>query len=122
MDYVLKEEKPKTMVQQSYTIDNSTSTKSIQLTSWRKEIDEFYEDLMNLNDLQPDQVFERISAYSARVSYIRSQISRSETKSWANFRIKEVDHFLRECEFQFKVHSRLLSVKNFELDVGRYDT
>jgi hypothetical protein len=61
-----------------------------------------------------------LSSFSARMSEIRSQIIRSAGgKAEESFRTKEVDPFLNECQFQFKIWSRLITYAQFDWETSR---
>jgi len=83
------------------------------LNGWRAELDEFY-DVMNCFGVDEDEIFRSLSGMSARASQMRSQVVRKETRGLQVFRTQEVDPFLKECDRQFKIWSRVFSVSQFE--------
>lgn len=90
------------------------------LEGWRTELDRFYEGLNSFSVIdEPGEIMRKLSAMSARASEMRTQIVRLENKSLSGFRTREVDPFLTECDRQFKIWSRVLSVMQVEVDLTR---
>lgn len=87
--------------------------------NWLLEIDEYYLDMAQFGNEQPDDIFLKLSAWTARASHIRSQINRSESKVLQNFRIKQIDPFLEECDRQFKLWSRIAAVQSLDWNLQR---
>lgn len=81
------------------------------------ELDDYFHRLTTLNSLPPFEVFQTISAISARASEIRHQLIRFEDRKSAALRIKHVDPLLEELDRQFKIHSRLTAVRHFEYEM-----
>ena len=86
------------------------------LEQWRAELDTFY-DLMNDFGDYEDEIFRSLSAMSSRVSQIRTQVVRKENRALQVFRTQEVDPFLKECDRQFKIWSRILTVSQHEWEI-----
>lgn len=87
---------------------------------WRQEIVGYLEDIYGFRELNdPVEILKRLSAYSARASYMRNVCIRSNNKEISSFRLEEVDPFLRETEFQFKVWSRVSSVQAQEWEMSK---
>ena len=89
------------------------------LSAYRKEMDECYEIMKAFHSEDPAVIFKEIAAMTARFSHIRSQIVRVESKTWQNFRTKEVDPFLEECDRQFKIWSRAFSVQTLDWEMTK---
>lgn len=88
------------------------------LNQWREELDHFY-DIMNDFGGDEEDIFRNLSAMSARASQIRSLVVRQENRVLQTFRTQEIDPFLKECERQFKIWSRVFSVSQFEWEQTR---
>ena len=86
------------------------------LEQWRSELDDFYDRMNNFAE-DEDEIFRSLSAMSARVSQIRSQVVRRENRALQVFRTQEVDLFLKECDRQFKIWSRILTVSQHEWEI-----
>jgi len=87
---------------------------------WRTEIVGYLEDIYSFRELNdPIEILKRLSAYSARASYMRNVCIRSGNKEVSSFRLEEVDPFLRETEFQFKVWSRVSAVVAQEWEMSK---
>ena len=51
------------------------------------------------------------------MNFIRTKIVRTENKRYSSFRTKEIEPFITECQFQFKVYSRMHSVTSLEWEM-----
>jgi hypothetical protein len=85
------------------------------IESWQQEILEYYSVIRDFHQMEPDQVFSSLSALSARASEMRTMLVRNETRRAAAFRTREIDPFLEECDRQFKLHSRIQAIREFDL-------
>lgn len=98
----------------------SVTEKRSEITkAWLQEIDGYYLDMAVFGQQEADEIFMKLSAWTARASHIRSQINRSESKVLQNFRIKQIDPFLEECDRQFKVWSRAFAVQSLDWNLQR---
>lgn len=84
------------------------------ITGFQNELDAYYEVMQLLNKMDPSEVMQKLSSFSARASEMRSQLVRVDSRRSNAFRTREVDPFLLECDRQFKVHSRLQSFREFD--------
>lgn len=90
------------------------------VTEWRKEILSYLEDMYHFREENdPIGIMKKLSAFSSRVSYMRNVAIRSNNKMVQSFRLEEIDPFLRESDFQFKVWSRISSVMAQEWDMAK---
>lgn len=89
------------------------------LVGWRKEVDSFYQELQGFDTLDPTDIFRRLSAMTARMNYIRSQIVRLENRQWGNFRTKEIEPFIAECDRQFKFWSRCFAAHTLDWEMSK---
>jgi len=85
------------------------------LDGFREEILDYYKEMRRFNDMDGTEVFQSLSAFSARASEIREYLTHFDTKRNQSFRIKAVDPFLDECDRQFKIHSRIQAVRDMEV-------
>lgn len=95
----------------------------MNLERLRSEMDGYYEIMQDFQVSDPRDNLQALSAFTARMSYVRAQIIRGllddgATDS-AHFRTKELDPFLSECDRQFKIWSRLITVAQFDYEVSR---
>lgn len=107
------------------TVDSDTIASpntSMKLKDLRSELDEYYGEMLRFRDMEPDEIFMRLSAYSARASYIRSDIMRAQNRTLTAFRTGEIDPFLTECDRQFKVWSRVFAVTSLDWNLARGQT
>ena len=79
------------------------------------EIDDYLVRLKNLNSLPPSEVFQTLSAISARMAEIRNRLVRVENRRFTALRTKEVDPLIDEVDRQFKFHSRIHAVRDSEM-------
>lgn len=89
------------------------------LEQYRSEMDSAYVKMRNFPQAESDEIFKDLAGFTARFSHIRSQIVRVESRNWQNFRTKEVDPFLDECDRQFKIWSRVFSVKTLDWEMTK---
>ena len=81
----------------------------------RDELDSFYQEMATFYRMDAASILQRLAAYSARMSYVRTLIMRQkEIRDLTNFRIKELDPFLEETDRQFRIWSRVISVQQDE--------
>lgn len=85
----------------------------------RAEIDEYYAEMALFPQMDLAEIFMRLAAMSARASGIRAQVVRSESRRIAAFRTREIDPLIEECDRQFRLWSRLQSVRQMEADMSR---
>lgn len=81
---------------------------------YQGELDDYFAEMRGLNGMEPTQVLQKLSSWSARASEIRSQLVRVDSRRSNSFRTREIDPFLEECDRQFRIHSRLQSVRETE--------
>lgn len=101
---------------------HATATEAALIHSCQQEFDSYYVAMRQFSDLDVTEIFMAIAAFSARACEIRSNLGRNESRRAAAFRTREIDPFLEACEFQFKVWSRLQSVRQMEVDLSRGGT
>jgi hypothetical protein len=90
------------------------------IAEWRKEILSYLEEMYGFREENnPIEIMKKLSAFSSRVSYMRNVAIRSSNKQVQSFRLEEIDPFLRETEFQFKVWSRVSSVVAQEWEMAK---
>ena len=84
------------------------------IANMQGELDAYYVLMKQFNLMDTAEVLQQLSSWSARASEMRTQLVRVESRKSNAFRTREVDPFLDECDRQFKIHSRLQSLR--ELD------
>lgn len=85
----------------------------------RGELDTYYEQIKGFRDQEPDSVLVIISGISARLTGMRADLQRQGSASANSLRTKEVDPLIDALDFQFKIHSRLLSVRQLDWEMTR---
>lgn len=85
----------------------------------REELDQFYDLMNSFGSMDSSEILQNLAAFTARASFVRTQIMRlPENRLMTNFRTKELDPFIEECQFQFKVWSRYISVMHAEMEMA----
>lgn len=93
-----------------------------EMKTLQEEIDGYFQEMLRFVDMEPDEIFMRLSAFSARASFIRSQIMRTQNRALTAFRTGEIDPFLTECDRQFKIWSRVFAVTSLDWNLARGQT
>lgn len=86
----------------------------------RAELDDFYNTMASFGIDDSTEIFQNLAGFTARASFIRAKIMRMpENRALTNFRTKELDPFIDECDRQFKLWSRAFSVQSNEWEQTR---
>lgn len=86
------------------------------------ELDDYYQRLKGLNEMPSTECFQTLSAISARVAEIRSRLIRLDSRRPTALRTKQVDPLIEEVDRQFKIHSRIAAMRQFEFDASKGGT
>lgn len=81
----------------------------------RKELDGYYTGMRQYAQLEPDQVLLDLSGIAARLTEIRAFLVRDNSQQANALRTKEVDPLLAQIDVQFKLHSRVQAIREFDL-------
>ena len=73
----------------------------------REELDGYYSEMKGFSEFDLEEVYLKLSAWSARASEIRSTLVRQESRAAMAFRTKEIEPFLSEIKNQFGIWSRI---------------
>lgn len=96
------------------------SLKTDSLNEWRPEILGYIKEIYEFHDLDdPLEILRKLSAFSARATWIRNLVIRSKHPDYNRFRIDELDPFLVEIDRQFKIWSRYSAVVKDEWDMSK---
>lgn len=102
------------------TAEPAETTGSGWVKMIRKEIDGYYEEMKGFQNEYPEDIFLKLSSWTARMSEVRGRLTRSSKPAANRMRIDEVDPFINECDRQFKIHSRRQAVQEMDFKlVGR---
>ena len=99
------------------TEDNSSKA-SDPFEKYREEINAYYLVLKNLTSMDPVEVFQHLSAFSARASELKTRLHRVDSNKANAFRTREVEPLIDEIDRQFKFHSRLLTYREIEMKIS----
>lgn len=88
------------------------------LSSWREELNSYWDEMLTFEKVDNlEWILRRLSAYAARAGFMYSKTVRSANKQVSDFRTKEIDKFLSAVELQFKIYSRVESVRKSEWEM-----
>jgi hypothetical protein len=99
-------------------VDKNSSEEVVK--AWREELLGFLRemaDFVNLNDA--NIILRKLSAFSARATYMNNLIGSSKNRQLTEFKFDEIVPFLKENEFQFKVWSRVASISASEWEMSK---
>lgn len=70
---------------------------------------------------EPDEVMRATSAYSARLTELANHIVRVEgtQRAYKSLRTMQIDRLLKELQFQFQLHSRMVELRRQDLELLR---
>ncbi len=105
---------------------NSSSSRSLNDPTIDEEIEKareamigFVDEMRGFKKLDPQDVFMKLSEFSATATYYRSTICKREDRKRAAFRTHDIEPFIAEVERQFKIWSRLVSSQNLDWEMTR---
>ena len=105
---------------------NTTSTRSLsdptiddQIEDARSTLIGYVDQMRNFKKLDSQDVFLKLSEFSATATYFRSTICKREDRKKAAFRTHDIEPFIAEVERQFKIWSRLVSSQNLDWEMTR---
>lgn len=105
---------------------NTTSTRSLsdptiddQIENARETLIRYVDEMRNFKKLDSQDVFLKLSEFSATATYFRSTICKREDRKKAAFRTHDIEPFIAEVERQFKIWSRLVSSQNLDWEMTR---
>lgn len=82
------------------------------------ELDDIYAALPDFPNMEPDQVLLFISGWLARLTGIRAVLQRSGSTRANSLRTKEIDPLIDALDQQFKIHSRLIAMRELDFKVS----
>lgn len=89
-------------------------SKNNDVVRLRQEMEVYYTQMSQLVGMDPMEVFQTLSSFSARASEIRALCFKLDSRQAQSLRTQIVDPFLEECDRQFKIHSRLQAIRELE--------
>lgn len=94
------------------------SREQIFIGQVRAELDGYFVALKRFGSQPADEVYLQISGITARLGELRMICVRSESRRLAALRTREIDPLIEECDRQFRVHSRIQSVRQFDWEAS----
>lgn len=85
----------------------------------RVELDSYLDRMQGFAGEEPDQVLQTLSSIGARLTQIRTHAVRSTSRLARNFVAQELEPLIGQCEFQFRIHSRLLASRQLDWEMVR---
>ncbi len=107
-EYCLQE-LPETRFSSNFDLSNE------ELAALRAEVDEYFSLMKRFHEMEPDEIFMKLSSITARAAEIRIALVRRESRRCTALRTKEIDPLIEQVDRQFRMWSRILAVK--EIDV-----
>lgn len=101
------------------TLNESRPARPNPVETIRKELDGYLHEMQGLHRMTPEEVYRKLSAWSARVTEIKIQASRDNTPTSVGLQTNELVPFLAECDRQFKCHSRIQASVELEERTSR---
>lgn len=98
--------------------NHATPTETELRSEYIAEITAYVRAMTNWHNEEPDTVLLACSAYAARLSEMRVHLQRRNSAFCKQLLNREVDPLLHQIEFQFRVHSRLLSSRELDLKMA----
>ena len=86
------------------------------------EIDDYLRLIQTFGSCEPDEVLRQVSAVSARLTYLRIQLIREGNQRANRVRTQELDPLMDNLDMQFKIASRLLTVRQLDWDMAKGGT
>lgn len=78
------------------------------------ELDVYYTAVKEFAEEEPDIVLQQVAAFSGRLCEIRARLQRIGSVRANQLRTREVDPLMEQLDFQFRIASRLISMREFE--------
>lgn len=100
-------------------VDPAKSDEGAVILAARSELDGYYVQMRAFDAMDVTDIFQKVAAWSGRAAELRSHLVRQESRRAATFRTRELEPFLEQLDFQFRVYSRLQSVRQMEADLAR---
>lgn len=85
----------------------------------RREIAEYHEANQKFGGMEPDEVLHMISSITARLSYLRDRLMSDGGQQANRVRTHQLDPLMSNLDLQFRIHSRLLTARQFDYEVTR---
>lgn len=99
-------------------LDVPRDPKKSQIDQWKDELIVYFQVMKDFRNMDAEEIFLSLSAFSARASEMRSMLVRDTSKRSQSFRTQEVDPFIEECDRQFKFHSRAQAIREMEVRIA----
>lgn len=90
----------------------AATTRRADVSTIQDELDGYLDEMQSISLWEPDEVFRRLSAWTARATEILVQANRTDSATSRALINKEITPFIKECDRQFSFHSRIQSVRD----------
>lgn len=92
---------------------------SLDVSIAREEIETYFVTISQFPHMDMAEVLLNIAAMSARAAELRQRFVRDASQRSQAFRTRELDPFLDALDLQFRIYSRVASVRQFEWDMAK---
>jgi hypothetical protein len=86
----------------------------IAVAAYRDELDDYYRQIVQFREMEPDLVLLTVSGISARLIAIRAQLVRSSSQRANKLRTSEIDPLIDHLKQQAQLHSRLITMRQLD--------
>jgi len=93
---------------------HTTHTSKAWVKEVQAELTTFYRLIQTFANLEPDEIMVTLAGISGRTCEVRAELVRREDRVAQKLRTMEVEPLIDECDRQFKLWSRIQSIR--ELD------
>lgn len=93
---------------------NELSIQGDWIEGFKGELDAYFIVMKHFSQMEPTDILQALASFSARVSEMRGQLMRVDSRKSTAFRTREIDPFLTECDRQFRLYSRIQSIREME--------
>lgn len=88
------------------------------VASYQAELDDMRAQVADFPNMDIGEVLVHLAGIAGRLAEVRAQLYRRNSQRCAALRTREVDPLREDLDFQFKVHSRRLSLLEWELKLS----
>ena len=87
------------------------------LNSVMAELDGYYAELQKYETMEPDEVLLSVSGLLARLTAIRAECIRSQSQRANKLRTNEIEPLISALDQQFKIHSRIQTIRELDYKI-----
>lgn len=85
----------------------------------REEIAGYLKEMQDWDADQGDNILQSLASMHARAASMRHWLHDQRSQKANKFRQNELNDFINTCDFQFRIYSRIQSVRQSEMNLSR---